>query len=106
MKKERQNEQNFTVKEKINCRKADANSLIDLRIDDNFSIDLDIVRGSALSCLIDSIYFQTTLASIGACREENILDRKSPFGLEKGSKKPRRTRKVIKRPKMGRELVI
>ena len=60
MKKERQNEQNFTVKEKINCRKANANSLIDLRIDDYFSNVLDKVRGSAESLPNDSIYFQTT----------------------------------------------
>ena len=60
MKKERQNEQNFTVKEKINCRKANANSLIDLRIDDYFSNLLDKVRGSAGSLLNDSIHFQTT----------------------------------------------
>lgn len=106
MKKERQNEQNFTVKQKINCRKADANSLIDLRIDDNFYIVLDIVRGSAQSYLNDSIYFQTTLASICACRGKIILDRISPFGLEKGPRKPRRAGSGIKCPKMGRELVI
>ena len=106
MKKERQNEQNFTVKEKINCRKANANSLIDLRIDDNFCIIIDIVRGSARSCLNDSTYFQTTLASIDACRGKKILDRMSPFGLEKGPRKPRRARLGIKCPKMGRELVI
>ena len=84
MKTERQNKQNFTVKPKINCRKREANSLIDLRDDDIISIDLDIVQGSGRSCSNDSTYFQTTLASIGACREEKILYRIPPFGLEKG----------------------
>ena len=66
----------------------------------------DKVRGSTQSLPNDSIYFQTTEARIDERKRVKILSRMSPFGLEKGPRKPRWTRHRIECPKMGRELVI
>ena len=104
--KRRQKEQNFTVKTRKNWTNREGNSLIDQRIDDNFLIDLDKVRGFSRSSPNDTIPCQTHQASICDSNSERILDGMTPIGLEMVPRKARATRRSAEAPKAAREAVI
>ena len=104
--KGRQKEQNFTVKTRKNWTNREGNSLIDQRIDDNFHIDIDKVRGFPRSSPNDTIPCQTHQASIRDYRSEKTLDGMTSIGLDKVPREARATRRSIEGPKAAREVVI
>lgn len=106
MENERQNKQNFTVKSRKNWRNHQQNSLIDHRTSNNFLNILDKVRGDPRGSPNDCMSSGASQTKIGDSRDlENVVGMPR-FGLARGPRKPRRTRRRIGSQTMGRSLVI